>query len=67
MGRTSHTSCATQLVFMEKKIEELEAENQRLRQALEVIMAHQKKVSPTLSVHSASYHIAKAALEVSDE
>ena len=50
-----------------RRIVELEAENERLRQALEAIMAHQKKVSPTLSVHSASYHIAKAALEVSDE
>ena len=48
-------------------IEELKAENKRLREALEAIIEHQKRVSSTFGVHGAAYHIAKQALEQSDE
>lgn len=44
------------------EIEALEAENQRLRDALLKIIKHQSTISQTLSVHSAVVHIAKAAL-----
>lgn len=63
MGRTSHTSCATQLVFMEQKVEELEAEKEKLRQALEEIKTETDIYTKGGGLGAKLYHIAKAALE----
>ena len=49
------------------RIAELEQENHRYREALEAIIKHYKVIAPTAMEYSATYHIAKKALEAEDE
>ena len=49
-----------------QRISELEQENHRYREALEAIIKHYKVIAPTAMEYSATYHIAKKALEAGE-